>query len=81
LALGLVAFICTLVPQRIIMGGGILHQEHVFPRMRYEVRQLLNNYIQVPALHVQLDDYIVPPALGDQAGVLGALALAHTMQP
>jgi fructokinase len=81
LALGLVTFICTLVPQRIIMGGGILHQEQVFPRVRHEVRQLLNNYIQVPELHVQLDDYIVPPALGDQAGVLGALALAHTVQP
>jgi fructokinase len=80
LALGLVAFICTLVPQRIIMGGGILHQEHVFPRVRYEVQQLLNNYLQVSELHAQLDDYIVPPALGGRAGVLGALALAHTVQ-
>ena len=80
LALGLVAFICTLVPQRLIMGGGILHQEHLFPRVRHEVRQLLNNYIQVPELRTQLDNYIVPPALGDQAGVLGALALAHTVQ-
>jgi fructokinase len=80
LALSLVTFICILVPQRIIMGGGILHQEHLFPRVRYEVRQLLNNYIQVSELHAQLDNYIVPPALGDQAGVLGALALAHTVR-
>ena len=80
LALGLVSFICTLVPQRIIMGGGIMHQKHVFPRLRHEVRQLLNDYIQVAALNAQLDDYIVPPALGDRAGVLGALALAHTVQ-
>jgi fructokinase len=80
LALGLVAFICILVPQRLIMGGGILHQEHVLPRVRHEVRQLLNNYIQVPELHAQLDNYIVPPALGDRAGVLGALALAHTVR-
>jgi fructokinase len=57
-----------------------LHQKHVFPRLRHEVRRLLNNYIQVPELHDQLDNYIVPPALGDQAGVLGALALAHTVQ-
>jgi fructokinase len=68
------------MPQRIIMGGGVLHQEHLFPHVRYEVRQLLNNYIQVSELHEQLDHYIVPPALGDQAGVLGALALAHTVR-
>jgi fructokinase len=80
LALGLVTFICTLVPQRILMGGGIMHQEHLFPRVRHEVRQLLNDYIQVAELHDQLDAYIVPPALGDHAGVLGALALAHTVQ-
>ena len=48
--------------------------------MRYEVRQLLNNYLQVSELHAQLDAYIVPPALGDQAGVLGAMALAHTVR-
>jgi len=80
LALGLVTFICTLVPQRIIMGGGILHQAHLFPRLRHEIQQLLNDYIQVAELHGQLDDYIVPPALGDRAGVLGALALAHAVQ-
>ena len=71
LALGVVTFICILMPQRIIIGGGILHQEHLFPRVRYEVQQLLNNYIQVSELHARLDHYIVPPALGDQAGVLG----------
>ena len=80
LALGLVTFICTLAPQRILMGGGIMHREHLFPRVRHEVWQLLNDYIQVAELHDQLDAYIVPPALGDQAGVLGALALAHTVQ-
>jgi fructokinase len=80
LALGLVACICTLAPQRIIMGGGVMHQAHLFPRLRHEVQRLLNGYIQVPELHDQLDTYIVPPSLGDRAGVLGALALAHTVQ-
>jgi fructokinase len=80
LALGLVTYICTLAPQRILMGGGVMHQAHLFPRLRREVRQLLNDYIQVPELHDQLDAYIVPPALGDQAGVLGAIALAHTVR-
>ncbi len=56
-----------------------MHQEHILPRLRSEVRQLLNDYIQVPELFDQLDDYIVSPALGDQAGVLGAIALAYTV--
>ena len=68
----------ALAPQRIIMGGGVMHQAHLFPRLRHEVRQLLNDYIQIPELHDQLDGYIVPPRLGDQAGVLGALVLAQT---
>jgi fructokinase len=80
LALGLMTYICTLAPQRIIMGGGVMHQAHLFPRLRHEVHQLLNDYIQVPELRDQLDAYIVPPVLGDQAGVLGAIALAHTVR-
>jgi fructokinase len=80
LALGLVAFLSTLAPQRIIMGGGVMQQMHLFPRLRQEVRRLLNDYMPVPALCTQIDTYIVPPALGERAGVLGALALAQVLQ-
>jgi fructokinase len=80
LALGLIAFLSTLAPQRIIMGGGVMQQTHLFPRLRQEVRHLLNDYIPVPALCTQMDTYIVPPVLGERAGVLGALALAHALQ-
>jgi fructokinase len=76
LSLGLATFICTLAPQRIIMGGGVMQQTHLFPRLRREVQQLLNDYVQTPALRQHIDEYIVPPALGDQSGVLGAIALA-----
>ncbi|NOX64071.1 MAG: ROK family protein [Chloroflexi bacterium] len=76
LALALVNFICTLSPQRIIMGGGVMSQPHLLPRIRGRVLSLLNGYLQVPAILEQMDDYIVAPALGDRAGVLGALALA-----
>jgi len=77
LALGLVAYIVTLSPQRIMLGGGVMAQTHLFPLIRQEVQALLNGYIQSPALLGQIQDYIVPPALGNRAGVLGAIALAQ----
>jgi fructokinase len=77
LALGLVNFTCTLSPQRIIMGGGVMQQAHLFPLVRRRVLELLNGYLQAPAILDHIDEYIVPPALGNRAGVLGAIALAQ----
>lgn len=77
LALGVVSFICTLSPQRVIMGGGVMAQPHLFPMVREEVLNLLNDYVQHPAILDKIDDYIVPPALGNRAGVLGSIALAE----
>jgi fructokinase len=76
LAIALVNFICTLSPQRIILGGGVMKQDALFPMIRENVLALLNGYVQNPALLEEIDSYIVPPALGDRAGVLGAVALA-----
>lgn len=76
IALGLATWICTLSPQRIILGGGVMRQAHLFPRIRAQVLALLNGYIQAPEILERIADYIVPPALGGDAGVLGAIALA-----
>jgi fructokinase len=77
LALGLVNVITVLSPQRIILGGGVMQQAHLFPLIRQEVQALLNEYVQAPAILDDIEGYIVPPALGGQAGVLGAIALAE----
>jgi fructokinase len=77
LALGLASFICVLSPQRIIMGGGVMRQEHLFPMIREEVQKILNGYIQSPAILEDIDSYVVPPGLGNRSGVLGAVALAQ----
>jgi fructokinase len=77
LALGLVNIIGILSPQRIILGGGVMQQGHLFPLIRRRVQALLNNYLRTEMLEEDIDAYIVPPALGDRAGILGALALAH----
>ncbi|MGD8792500.1 MAG: ROK family protein [Anaerolineae bacterium] len=77
LALGLVNFICTLSPQRIIMGGGVMAQPGLLPMVRQQVQVLLNDYIQSPAIQDEIEAYVVPPGLGNRAGVLGAIALAE----
>jgi fructokinase len=77
LALACVNFICTLSPQRIILGGGVMSQSHLFPLIRQGVQALLNAYLQAGAILQQIDAYIVPPALGGRSGALGALALAE----
>ena len=77
LALGIVNIITVLSPQRIIMGGGVMDQAHLFPAIRSEVVRLLNGYIQRPQIQEDIDQYIVPPGLGNRAGVLGAIALAQ----
>ncbi|ARA94375.1 fructokinase [Rhodothermaceae bacterium RA] len=77
LAYAVVNFIVTLSPQRVILGGGVMHQTHLFGSIRTRVQQILNGYVQAPALLDEIDAYIVPPGLGDRAGVLGALALAQ----
>ena len=77
LALGLASLICTLSPQRLVVGGGIMQQAHLFPVVRRRVQELLGGYLQAPAILDAIDAYIVPPALGSRAGVLGAIALAQ----
>jgi fructokinase len=77
LALALIDLICVLSPQRIIIGGGVMEQAHLFPLVRQKVQSLLNGYIQSPAIYTEIERYIVPPALGGQAGILGAIALAQ----
>lgn len=77
LALGLASLICTLSPQRVVVGGGIMQQAQLFPLVRRRVQELLAGYLQAPAILERIDEYLVPPALGGRAGVLGAIALAQ----
>ena len=77
LALGLASFVCTLSPQRIIMGGGVMERSFLFPLIRSRLVALLNGYIASPIILERCEEYVVPPALGKRAGVLGAIALAQ----
>lgn len=76
LALAVANFVCTLSPQRVILGGGVMYQRQLFPMIRTKVRELLNGYIPTAPILDGIDEYIIPPALGERAGILGAIALA-----
>jgi fructokinase len=70
LALGMANWICTLSPQRIVLGGGVMLHAALYTMVQAKVSGLLNGYVEPPE--------IVPPLLGARAGVLGAIALALT---
>ena len=76
IALALNNLIVTHSPQRIILGGGVMAQPQLFPLVRQRVLALLNGYVDAPEILENIDAYIVPPALGNMAGILGAIALA-----
>lgn len=75
LGLACVNWICTLSPERIVLGGGVM-RPHLFPLIRMKVSSLLNDYLDAPELKQGLDRYIVPSPLDGRAGILGALLLA-----
>jgi fructokinase len=76
-ALGLATWVCTLSPKRILLGGGVMQQASLFPLIRAELARLLNGYIRVKELAEYLDQYVIPPQLGNCAGIAGALVLAE----
>ncbi|MCF6768013.1 ROK family protein [Thiotrichales bacterium 19S11-10] len=76
LAVALTNFILTLSPQRIILGGGVMKQSHLFPMIRQKVKDKLHNYIINESIE-NIDQAIVPVSLGDNTGVMGAIALAR----
>lgn len=75
IAQALVNYILTLSPQRIILGGGVMHQEQLMPIIHREVLRMLNGYINTPELS-NIQDYIVFPKLNDNQGIMGCIKLA-----
>ncbi len=74
IAQALVDYIMVISPQRIVIGGGVMHQEHLMPLIREEVKRQLAGYIDTKELS-DIDQYIVLPSLNDNQGIMGALKL------
>jgi len=67
--------IVTVSPEKIILGGGVMQREGLFPLVRQETLRLLGGYVQSDRLLNHTDDYIVPPALYPVSGLWGAYLL------
>ena len=70
-----IALMCS--AEKIVFGGGVMSDRTLHSHVRTATSNNLNGY--VPALHSseRLEQYICPPALGPQAGIVGALLLAQ----
>lgn len=76
LAVALMDTILMVSPEKIILGGEVMKQSHLFPLIREKVQERLNGYLRVPEILSDIDNYIVYPKLADDAGICGGLALA-----
>ena len=63
-------------PRRIILGGGVMHQEQLYPLVREKTLRYLGGYITAPELS-DIDSYICAPSLADNQGAMGALELGR----
>jgi fructokinase len=71
------AIVCAAAPRAIAIGGGVVeNQPHLLERIERMLVDSLNGYVQLPAG----EDYVRPPALGTNAGPLGAIALAMSAE-
>ena len=67
------AIVCAAAPGAIAIGGGVmLRQPHLLPRIERMLVESLTDFMPLP----RTERYLVAPALGRNAGPLGAIALA-----
>lgn len=74
IAQALVDYIMILSPQKIILGGGVMHQEQLFPMIREKVNEMLCGYIVTKEIK-DMEHYIVPASLHDDQGIMGCIKL------
>lgn len=76
IAEALVTYILTLAPEKIILGGGVMHQLQLFPIIRKYVKEMINGYVNTKETE-DMDNYIVPAGLNDDQGIIGCLVLGR----
>ena len=69
-------YIMVVSPEMVILGGGVMHQEQLFPLIREKVLEMVAGYIQTEEL-ADIDHFVVPARLHDDQGIMGCLELAR----
>ncbi|NKJ44530.1 ROK family protein [Novosphingobium sp. SG720] len=71
-----VTLLLGLAPQRIVLGGGVMRQERLFPLIRARTAALLAGYFHPARDAADLASIIVPPACTEAPGLQGSYLLA-----
>lgn len=67
--------VLTGVPRRIVFGGGVMvGNDFLLPRIRSALTESLGGYVPLPEIE-DIETFVVPAALGNRAGPLGAILL------
>lgn len=77
IAQSLMQYILILSPKKIILGGGVMNQTQVLTYIYKYLKELLNGYLSFAEVSANIENYIVKPGLGDNAGIAGAILLAE----
>lgn len=79
IALGVLNIVMVFSPHRMIIGGGVMDRPGLMGAVRSRLVELGAGYLESPWLGERIDEYLVAPQLGDDAGVLGAIAMAQDL--
>ncbi|MCR4909290.1 MAG: ROK family protein [Lachnospiraceae bacterium] len=66
---------CLLSPQRIIFGGGVMHQKGLIDEIRDDFKEMMNGYLRSPYIE-DIENYITEASLNDDQGIMGCIKLA-----
>lgn len=75
IAQALVNYTLTLCPEKIIIGGGVMNQEHLLEKIKEQFSQELAGYVPI----LSLDDFIVRWSLENESGIIGSLLMAENV--
>lgn len=77
LAQALVAYTLIINPEKIVLGGGVMNQPHLLPKIHQQFVELMNGYVTIE----KVEEYIVKWGMPDESGLIGSLLLAKQKLP